>query len=107
MYLVKVDDGFVEWAFELEGSDEYSIQNLVDVICKNTNLHVVKSAQPTLAPDGAKASATLNSLYNCYVYGEEKCISDFSKACAICNNPTEGGRVICLSCANVQRSKYV
>ena len=48
MYVVKVDDGFVEWAFELEGSDGYSIQNLVDVICKNTNLQVVKSAQQNM-----------------------------------------------------------
>ena len=54
MYLIKVDDGFVEWAFELEGSDEYSIQDIVDVICKNTNLQVVKPAQQSVQADAGK-----------------------------------------------------
>ena len=73
MYLIKVDDGFVEWAFELEGSDEYSIQDIVDVICKNTNLQVVKPAQLSVQRTGLNVPDHkhdfTNSLY-CHICGQ-------------------------------------
>ena len=43
MYIVKIDDGFVEWSFKLEGSEEYSIQDLVNAICENTKLRETRA----------------------------------------------------------------
>jgi len=37
-YIVKIDDGYVEYSFNLTGSEEYSIQNILDCITKNTKL---------------------------------------------------------------------
>ena len=54
MYIVKVDDGFVEWRFELDGSDEYSIKDIINFICENTNSSV-KSAQLSVQPQSLLA----------------------------------------------------
>ena len=54
MYIVKVDDGFVEWRFELDGSDEYSIKDIINFICENTNSSV-KSAQLSAQPQSLLA----------------------------------------------------
>jgi hypothetical protein len=41
MYTVKIDDGFCEWEYEFDGSSEYSICDIADVIVNNTKLSVV------------------------------------------------------------------
>lgn len=42
-YTVKIDDEFCEWTYELDGSDEYSIHELLELITNNTNLKVTRS----------------------------------------------------------------
>jgi len=37
-YVVKIDDSFVEVEYKLIGSDEYSIQDLINIITENTKL---------------------------------------------------------------------
>ena len=46
-FTVKIYDGFVEWQFELYGSNKYSIENIVDIVCKHTNLTIVSTKQIT------------------------------------------------------------
>ena len=40
MFIVKIDDGFCEWTFNLEGSGEYCIQDLIDAITNVTLLRI-------------------------------------------------------------------
>lgn len=42
-YTIKIKTKFCERAFELSGSDEYSIKNLIDIITESTQLHVDKN----------------------------------------------------------------
>lgn len=42
-YTIKIKTKFCEWAFELSGSEEYSIKNLIDIITESTQLHVDKN----------------------------------------------------------------
>ena len=42
MFTIKVDDGFCEWTYTLEGSGEYSIADLLECITENTKLHIYK-----------------------------------------------------------------
>lgn len=42
-YIIKIKTKFCEWAFELSGSDEYSIKNLIDILTESTHLHVDKN----------------------------------------------------------------
>ncbi|MFA5714418.1 MAG: hypothetical protein WC998_01585 [Candidatus Paceibacterota bacterium] len=42
MYKVQISDGFVELTYTLEGNENYSIQEIIDIICKKTGLHEAK-----------------------------------------------------------------
>lgn len=65
MFVVKINDGFVEWSFTLIGSTKFSIQNLVDAIVEKTGMKIVASfvVRPT-ATDVDNARTLLSAYKN-------------------------------------------
>jgi hypothetical protein len=61
MYIITIDDGFCVWSFEMDGDGGYSIQDLIDVIAKNTKL-VVKLRQQIVEPTVPGTGKTLTEL---------------------------------------------
>jgi hypothetical protein len=62
-YRIKINDGFVEWKYELDGSHKYSIQDLIDIITDNAELHEVVSPVAQPAPDATEITRTQKEFY--------------------------------------------
>ena len=41
-WIVRIDDTYCEYEFELKGGDNNSIQSLIDVICKKCGMKEIK-----------------------------------------------------------------
>jgi len=65
--------------------------------------HILEGVECPCNPTVKVIGADLLIIHNAFDNREiiEEAIA-IMKPCAICGNPTEGGRVICLSCANTQ-----